>query len=226
MDFEHQIIYCPLLVALDETAIQQAIRVGKLHRKHGNEWTESDGSFSRYGEGLLNSDKPLHPLFVVDGENCSTEIVGKLGEYAFSPLIGQPVNEAVLASGDDTDFIEPIKTDVKVSWRKYRDLVYVMATNHEGTKPCRLRAEAYIFGSVKSFSPERCVIEFSGWALQDEVKNGNPMRGIRREATWSNYYLKTKWLHPMVDYFRSYCPHRLPELTEVILSGAELVDVG
>tara|TARA_Y100000034_G_C6872847_1_gene398758 strand:- start:858 stop:1454 length:597 start_codon:yes stop_codon:yes gene_type:complete len=133
-----------MIVNLDKKDIKQAITLAKRFSKK-DQWSKKNNEFYRWGSGILNSGKIPY----------KAELIGIIGEIAFSKVSNIPVDCEYKKNGNSHDFKADILNsrrevdiEIKTRLKDYGD-VYLKRYD-ESSKLIKLKSDIYVFCHLKT----------------------------------------------------------------------------
>ena len=148
-------------VELDRNDIDFAIVLAKRFSKK-EAWSKKNNEFYRWGSGILNSGKIPY----------KAELVGILGEIAFSKISKIPVDDEYKSCGNNSDFKASIDLtqrdvdiEVKTRLKDYGD-VYLKRYD-ENSKIVPLKSDIYVFCHLKT--KWNIIEDFIGKESKDDI---------------------------------------------------------
>jgi hypothetical protein len=137
-------VFLAMIVNLDSNDMSMALTLAKRFSKK-DQWSKKNNEFYRWGAGMINTDKMPY----------KAELVGIVGEIAFSKVSGLSVDTEYKKSGNSYDFYAQINTskrdvniEVKTRLRDYGD-VYVKRYD-ENNRSVNLKSDIYVFCHLKT----------------------------------------------------------------------------
>lgn len=133
-----------MIVNLDSNDMSLALTLAKRFSKK-DQWSTRNDKFYRWGAGMINTDTMPY----------KAELVGILGEIAFSKISGLPVDTEYKKNGNSYDFYAQINTskrnvniEVKTRLKDYGD-VYIKRYD-ENNRIINLKSDIYVFCHIKT----------------------------------------------------------------------------
>ena len=137
-----------MIVKLNSEDVELAITLAKRFSKR-DAWSKKNNEFYRWGAGIVNTDSMPY----------KAELIGMLGEVAFSKVSGLSVDSEYKKNGNNYDFLACISSsnrkvniEVKTRMKDYGD-VYIKRFD-ENNRKVKLKSDIYVFCHIKELWKE------------------------------------------------------------------------
>ncbi|MAG37977.1 hypothetical protein CMI45_01150 [Candidatus Pacearchaeota archaeon] len=171
-----------MIVLLSPNEVHYALTLAKRFSKK-ELWSKKNNKFYKWGAGLLNAGQIPY----------KAELIGMLGEVAFSKISDLPVDSEFRMRGNNNDFKAKIDVsqrevdiEVKTRLRDFGD-VYIKRYD-ENDKIVSLKSDIYVF----------CHLQTSWNAIERNIINQERMDpvNVKFDGVISKRRLKTKSIQP------------------------------